>query len=167
MTNFVVHGPLEVPRHRGKGGWTIIQDNVAQFWEDNPSLRFGRGCYVFGIQAGKGFTPGYVGQAKATFKQEVFSSDKIMKYQQFLANYKKGTPVLFFVAAPKKRGAPNVNHIKDLEDYLITIGVTANPSLLNIKGTKTEEWGILGVLRGGRGKPTNAATDFRRMMKLP
>ncbi len=37
---------------------------------------------------------------------------------------------------------------------------------LNIKGTKTEEWGIAGVLRGGQGKPPRGARDFRKLMKI-
>jgi hypothetical protein len=139
---------------------------VRSFWEANPDLRNRRGCYVFGVRAGKGMTPGYVGSARKTFKQEVFAPHKLTRYQQFLADYARGTPILFFVLAPKKKGVPNAAHIRALEDFLIQTGVVANSGLLNIKGTKAEDWGISGVLRGGKGKPSKDAREFRRIMKL-
>jgi hypothetical protein len=73
---------------------------------------------------------------------------------------------LFFVVAPMRRGAPNTAHIRELEDFLIQTALTANPYLLNVKGTKAEEWGIIGVLRAGRGKPSRAAREFKRLMKI-
>ena len=90
----------------------------------------------------------------------------LTRYQQFLADYQKGTPVLFFIVAPVKRGAPNRTRIAELEEFLIQTGQAANPHLLNIKGTKAEEWGIAGVLRGGKGKRSSGAREFRRLMKL-
>lgn len=151
---------------KGVAGRTITGDNVGEFWESNPDLAESRGCYVFGIKAGRGYTPAYVGKATKTFRQEVFAAHKLAKYQQFLADYRKGTPILFFVVAPSKRGAPNHAHIKDLEDFLIQMGLAANPDLLNIKGTQMEEWGIAGVLRGGQGKPAKDAIQFKKMLKL-
>jgi hypothetical protein len=50
---------------------------------------------------------------------------------------------------------------------LIQAGVAANPdNFLNIQGTKIEEWGIAGVLRSGKGKRSQAAKDFVRIMKI-
>jgi hypothetical protein len=165
-TVFSVEGPIEVPTYQGRAGRTITDDNVRQFWEANGELADGRGCYVFGIRAGKGLTPAYVGKATNSFKYEVFAHHKLTRYQQFLADYQKGTPVLFFVIAPTKRGTPNKTHIEELEKFLIQTGQAANPELLNIRGTKAEEWGIAGVLRGGKGKPSKRAREFRRLMKL-
>lgn len=165
QTVFTVEGPLKVPFYQGKAGRTITDENVHSFWETNTDIGSRRGCYVFGIRAGKGWTPGYVGRAKS-FKQEVFAHHKLTRYQQFLVEYAKGTPVLFFVTLPKKKGAPNASHIRELEEFLIQAGLAANPNLLNIKGTKTEEWGIAGVLRGGKGKPSFGASQFRQLMKI-
>jgi hypothetical protein len=78
----------------------------------------------------------------------------------------KGTPILFFVVAPKKKGAVNSAHISLLEDYLIQTALNANPGLLNIKGTKAEEWGILGLIRSGKGKPSAAVKTLKRMLKI-
>jgi hypothetical protein len=118
------------------------------------------------MRVGKGFTPAYVGKVTKSFKQEVFAPHKLSRYRQFLADYLKGTPILFFVVAPTKRGAPNSAHIGQLETFLIQAGVVANPHLLNIKGTKEEQWDIAGVIRGGKGKTSSGAKQFRRIMKL-
>jgi hypothetical protein len=163
---FSVQGPYEVPFYQGKAGRTITDDNVRLFWDRNPEVGSRRGCYVFGIRAGKGLTPAYIGRATKSFKQEVFAHHKLTRYQQFLVDYAKGTPLLFFLVAPRKKGAPNEAHIKGLEDFLIQTGLAANPDLLNIKGTKTEEWAIAGVLRSGKGKPSTGARQFRRLMNL-
>ena len=165
-TVFNAVGPFEVPFYQGKAGRTITDENVRAFWERNIDMAPRRGCYVFGIRAGKGWTPGYVGRATKSFKQEVFAHHKLTRYQQFLVEYTKGTPVLFFVTLPKKRGAPNASRIRELEDFLIQAGLAANPNLLNIKGTKAEEWGIAGVLRGGKGKRSSGASQFRALMKI-
>lgn len=165
-TVFSVQGPFEVPYYQGKAGRTITADNVKEFWQKHSSLSNRHGCYVFGIRAGKGWTPAYVGKATKGFKREVFSPHKLSRYQQFLADYLKGTPIIFFVVTPSKKGGPNVAHIEELEAFLIQLGVAANPDLLNIKGTKAAEWGIVGILRGGSGKPTFSARQFRKLMKF-
>jgi hypothetical protein len=110
-TIFAVDGPYDVPCYQGSGGRTITDENTQEFWKNNPHIAMERGCYVFGIRAGRGFTPAYVGKASKSFKQEVFSPHKLSRYQQFLADYRRGTPIMFFVVAPKKRGAPNSSHM--------------------------------------------------------
>jgi hypothetical protein len=165
-TIFSVDGPLDVPFYKGVAGRTITDKNIHAFWATHSELGSRRGCYVFGVRAGRGLTPAYVGKATKSFKQEVFAHHKLTRYQQFLVDYRKGTPVLFFLLAPKKTGAPNSAHISALEDFLIQTGVAANPALLNIKGTKAEDWGISGVLRGGKGKPSWSAKSLRRLLNL-
>lgn len=165
-TIFSVIGPLKIPTYEGKAARSITDANVREFWDTHAGVAKHRGCYVFGIRAGKGFTPSYVGKATKTFKQEAFAPHKLTRYQQALADYRKGTPIMFFVIAPKKKGAPNNKHIGQLEVFLIQAGLAANPDLLNIKGTKQESWGISGVLRGGKGKRSAAAHSFRALMKI-
>lgn len=165
-TTFGVQGPREVPVYQGKAGRTIIDDNIKDFWRDNVELASRRGCYIFGVRAGKGYTPGYVGRATKSFKQEVFAYHKLNAYQQFLVDYLKGTPVFFFIVSPMKKGAPNAAHIGELEDFLIQAAVAVNPDLQNVKGTKSAEWGIQGVLRGGKGKPGPGPKELKRLLKL-
>jgi hypothetical protein len=164
-TNFTVSGPLEVPCYRGKAGRTITPEDIQRFWRSHPGLAKRQGCYVFGIRAGRGFTPGYVGKATKSFQQEVFAPHKLAKYQQFLADYLKGTPILFFLIAPSKKGKVNSKHIEGLEDFLIQKAVAANPQLLNVKGTQQEEWAIQGIIRSSQGKPSMAAREFKKIMK--
>jgi hypothetical protein len=161
-----IHGPIKVPFYTGKGGRTITDDNIEDFWESNPKFAHRKGCYVFGIRAGKGNTPGYVGKATKSFKQEVFTGHKLSRYHQFLVDYAKGTPVFFFLAAPVKKGKPNDKKISAIERYLISLGITANEDLLNERDTKALDWGIKGVVRGGKGKSTKGTQAFRLMMGI-
>jgi hypothetical protein len=166
MVNFSVRGPFVVSSYKGKGGRTITQEGVRRFWEEHGDYAGRRGCYVFGIRAGKGGKPAYVGMATKAFKKEVFAPHKLSRYQEFLADYGKGTPVVFLVVAPIKKGAPNVSQIEALEKFLIQVAVARNPDLLNIQGTKSARWSIAGVIRGGAGKPSKAAATFREFMTL-
>src|SRR5580693_4761451 len=107
MTILDVVGPLEVPFYKGKGGRTIRDEDVETFWATNRHYKHRRGCYVFGRRAGKGYTLGYVGLAVKNLGQEVFAHHKLSRYQQFLVEYASGTPILFFIISPEKRGKPN------------------------------------------------------------
>src|SRR5258708_8754831 len=168
MEKFVVKvkGPFRIPCYVGKGGRSITDGNVDEFWEAHKKYESSRGCYVFAIRAGKGFRPGYVGKATKGFKKEVFEYHKLSRYQQFLVDYARGTPVLFFLVAPVKKGKPNNSQIGEIEKYLINLGITANPDLLNEKGTKPPDWGIQGVVRGGKGKVSAVTKDFRKMLGI-
>ena len=166
MANYVVRGPLEVPYYQGKGGRTITDENIVEFWQANKNYENRRGCYVFGIRAGKGFAPGYVGKATKSLKQEAFTPHKLSRYQQFLADYAKATPILFLILAPVQKGKPNTSQINEIEKYLINLAVTANPDLLNQKETRAPDWGIKGVVRGGKGKTSSGTKDFRQMLGI-
>lgn len=164
-TQFVVRGPFEVRTTKLNAGRTITTENVKVFWEEHPDEAWLRGCYVFAMRAGRGLTPGYVGKATKTFKQEVFTPQKVMKYQQFLARYRRGAPVMFFIEAPKKRGLANGRHIAGLEAFLIQVAAAANSELLNVQGTKEADWSIQGVLRS-KGKPSKEARALKRTLNL-
>jgi hypothetical protein len=127
-TLFQVHGPFEVPTHRGRAARFINEEMGRQFWKENPNLAYRRGCYVFAIRAGRGATPLYVGMARDKFKQEVFAHHKLTRYQEGLADYSRGTPVLFFLMLPEQRGKPNTTAIRELERFLIQVAVSRNPS---------------------------------------
>src|SRR5437867_2266973 len=166
MLSFNVEGPIEVPFYQGKAAKTISSDEATAFWMANPRFASRRGCYVFAIRAGGGITPLYVGKATRSLKQEVFTPDKLAKYQRGLADYLKGTPVLFFLLHPVSVGAPNRALIGELEDFLIQTAVSRNPELLNVQGTKKAEFNITGVFRSGVGKPSNDAKALRSALGL-
>lgn len=166
MPTYIVHGPFEIPTYEGKAAKIITAENIKEFWSNYDVIARERGCYLFGIRAGRGITPYYVGRATRNFKREVFASHKLAKYQQSLADYRKGTPVLFFVAAPTSKGATNVSAIEEMEEYLIQTAVSRNTDLLNVKGTKKERFAIAGVLRSGVGKPSKAARSLKGCLGL-
>jgi len=166
MIVFRVVGPLKVQRSQESGGRIIADEDVRKFWQSYGKYANRRGCYVFGRRAGKGYTPGYVGKATKGLKQEIFTSDKLTKYQRFLIQRKKGIPIFFFVLAPVRKGKANLRQIAKVEKYLITLGVSANPKLLNRQNVKPETWGIRGLIRGGQGKVAKGASDFRQMLGI-
>ena len=161
MPTFVTHGPFEIPVYKGKAARTVTADQATEFWKRHPAYAKARGwaflCFPFG---GRGSAL-YFGISPKGFRQEVFQPHKLTKYQQGLADYLKGKPVLFFLTPPVAKGATNVTSINELEAFLIQTAVSKNPELLNVKGTKKEEWAIAGVVRSGVGKPSKAAKALK------
>jgi hypothetical protein len=120
---------------------------------------------VFGIRAGGGITPVYVGKThRQTFAEECFTPHKVGKYNEGLVEYRRGTPVLFLLTPPVRRGRPNQGNVDELEAFLIQTGVAANEDILNVQGTARADWTIAGVLRTGQGRASESATLFERMM---
>jgi hypothetical protein len=167
MTIFQIAGPREINTYKGRAARTITDDDVRAFWSANEDIAFRRGCYVFGMRSGRGLTPAYVGKTTRNFHREALADNKVKRYQRVLANYRRGRPVLFFVLAPHRRGAPNVEHIDAVERFLIQTALRVNPEIANVQGTKLERWRIHGVIRSGKGKPSGAARKFRALFKLP
>lgn len=165
MTQFVCHGPFKIPTTKQKVGRTISKTDVSEFWGLAAGMENCVGCYVFGIRAGKGMTPLYVGKATKGFAQEAFTADKLNKYHTGLSQYKKGSPILFFLCPPSsKKGKTNLKEIKALERLLIQQGSLANPHLINVHHNKIPKWGISGVLRSSTKKPSVDAKKFRKFM---
>jgi len=165
MTQFICHGPYKIATTKQKVGRTISKTNISQFWSVGAALAKSAGCYVFGVRAGKGITPLYVGKATKGFAQETFAADKLNKYHHGLSQYKRGTPVLFFLSPPtSKKGKTNLKHITALEKVLIQQGALANPHLINVHYRKIPKWGINGVLRSTTKNPSKHAKAFRDFM---
>ncbi len=74
--------------------------------------------------------------------------------------------MLFFVCLSRTNGVVNRSAIDEAESYLIQAGLAANPGLLNDKKTKVATWSINGVVRCRQGKPSTAASEFRRCIKV-
>jgi hypothetical protein len=162
---FRVHGPFKIPCNGKKNRY--IEPGCPDFWKNPEASYFakGRGCYLFAIRAAKGFRPVYVGKTKNSFEKECFAFHKIaVHYQPALDG--KGTPVMFLLALGKGKGPINKRAIGQVESFLIQNAVAKNHRLSNVKGTKQEEWEIMGVIRGGKGKVSAAARSFRKAMGL-
>ena len=167
MPEFYVEGPFTVPCIAKGHGKVVDTKRLKEFWEDLGENRSsGYGCYVFGMQVGRGLVPIYVGKATRSFKQECFTLHKLLKINESLLHWKRGTTVLFLVPLERRRGRVNASLIATAEEFLIQNAVVRNPKLANVRGTEQESWGIAGVLRGGKGKPSASARDFKRMMGM-
>jgi len=170
MIYFKARGPFEIPFSTTKTGAKRVESSCrGNFWRSSAGkYRSSRGCYIFAVRTPRSYVPGYVGKADARFEGEVFTDGKLQRYNSVLANYKKGTPTLFFIIAPTNKGKPNKSKIAQLERYLIREAKSVNPSLMNKIGIKAPRWGIKGVIRGGKGKAagTNAARAIRQMIGL-
>jgi hypothetical protein len=165
MAKFRVLGPFKVPLVKNRGGRHIDTASLNEFWEQTD-CRNDRGCYVFGVRSGRGSPPYYVGKATKGFGQECFSPHKLNKYNQALTKTRRGTAIMYFAWLDQERGKPNSRAISDLEEYLIDTALNRNDALENIQGTQKAELVIVGVLRSGKGKPSQASKRFRAMMGI-
>jgi hypothetical protein len=165
---FRVKGPFRVPFHCARNGAKLITNNAkAIFWSEKARKYRSRiGCYIFAINNGRHYSPGYIGVATSSFGGEVFTESKLNRYNEAMADYKKGRPVLFLVVAPLGRGKPAKSKALALEKYLIQTVKAAHPRLRNKIGTSIPRWGIAGVLRGGKGKTAGSARALRRIMGI-
>ena len=164
MAAFTVSGPFQIPVSQLGSGKLIT--GAGNFWNKARSHLDGIGCYVFAIQAGKGYTPWYVGKTKTTFNNECFTAHKLLKYNQAILSVKKGTPVLFFISHPKQKGPINHKQIREIEVFFTQVALLKNGSLLNIKNTKQQTWSIQGIVRGTQGNVSKSTADLRKALGL-
>lgn len=136
-----------------------------EFFEKHPSLKAKTGCYVFAMRSGGGITPVYVGKATKSFGQECFTSHKLGKCNEILADYSRGTLVLFLFESPPGKRAPTYQ-IDLLENFLIQSALSVNDELLNIKKTKQERWSIRGIIRSNGTKASKSAKAAASMLGL-
>ncbi|QSX75740.1 hypothetical protein HIV01_004235 [Lysobacter arenosi] len=166
MSEFIVSGPHVVPVYKGKVGRIVRAEEGEEFFRNHPSLQGRSGCYVFAMRASRGLTPMYVGKATKSFGQECFASHKLGKCNEILADYARGTLVLFMFESPSGRKAPTYQ-IDLLENFLIQSALSVNDTLLNIKKTKQETWSIRGMIRSSKkGKRSKAASAASNMLGL-
>ena len=147
-------------------GRQVSAANGKAFWAVHTGIATQAGCYVFAFKASKGYKPVYAGKATKSFKQEVFTSHKLNHFNTGLGHQKRGTPVLFFVCLNKTSGAVSKSAINEAETYLIQAGLAANADLLNDKKTKVATWSINGIVRSKAGKPSAAACELRKCIKV-
>ena len=60
----------------------------------------------------------------------------------------------------------DLKRIAKVENYLINLGITSNPNLVNQHYTKTERRGLRGLIRGGKGKVGKGTGYFREMLRI-
>ena len=124
------------------------------------------GCYVFAVRAGKGIRPWYVGKTSGRMKTECFTNHKLDHYNKALGNYKRGTPVLFFVVPDGRKRKVAKTTLREMEIWLIKAAADQNFDLCNKQHNRWPKWSIRGVINTGSGKPPQAASTFRKTMGL-
>jgi hypothetical protein len=135
------------------------------------------GCYVFGIRAGKGIRPFYVGQAlKRSIVNEALNPSNLLKYNKVLARRGAGAPVIFVLpwltpnyGRYKRRTKVNrqSSTLDFLEDWLIGIALQRNGNLINNRKTRLlRRVHVTGVFNPQHGESTWEAQRFNAMMGL-
>jgi len=168
-TDLHIEGPFEITFESNAAAKRVRPADGAEFWsyEDVQHLRQKQGCYVFAMQLAKGYTPWYVGKASKGFYQEIFEGHKRNHYNDALFRAPRGTPVMFFVTPIGNRRKVPAAELNHMEKELTQFALKKNPELCNVQNTKnTPKWTIKGVIRASRGKPTKAASAFKKMMKM-
>ncbi len=107
----------------------------------------------------------YVGKATKSFGKECFTPHKLAKCNEILADYSKGSLVLFLFESPSGKKAPTYQ-IDLLENFLIQSALSVNDELLNIKKTKQERWSIRGIIRSNGTKASKSAKAAASMLGL-
>jgi hypothetical protein len=163
MAIFEVHR-LDVPTKQIRKGVRVINETngaIKNLWGES---KFGhrKGCYVFAVQASKGFKPIYVGRASnSQFRSEVFNARNVKNVNLALLERKKGTLAVFLIVPPITRGKVNKTQIAEVEEFLIAKAARKNKALLNLRNLPQDNWGIKGVINSGKGKVSEAAAQLK------
>ena len=148
----------------------VIARQIKKMFREGEAMEYedSKGCYVFAVRHGRGSTPWYVGKtSRSGFGAECSTPHKVQKYTEALAEEGSGTPNLYLVVHPTKRGSVSAIAIDQLETFLIQHAFARNNRLLN--GTKTQPrwWGVRGLDSIGRkGRVPRAAAELREMLRL-
>ena len=172
--NFFPYIPLEIPKNPN-GLIANDKESLKRYWQQVEDMEEGLssaiGIYIFGIRAGRGVVPWYVGKASAQgFYKECFQHHKLTHYNNCIAA-RKGTPVLTLIAKFTQRGyfaAANRNGHKDimaLEAMLIGTCLQRNKKLMNARDTKLfKEMVVPGFLNSPKGRDGQNVKSFKALI---
>jgi hypothetical protein len=156
-------------------GVVIDKKKESKLWEEVDEKRHGLsntiGCYVFGIRAGKGVKPWYVGKAeKSSFRKETLADHKLLKYVLALQNRARGTPVIYLLAKETtggrlaKSGKNGSRSIQALEEMLIGTCLLRNSKLLNKNNTKRHKIEVPGYMNESPGARSTSARNLANLL---
>jgi hypothetical protein len=168
MVQFVVKGPFDVPLRKGVSGGTYVdEERLEEVLALSPDLTK-PGCYVFSCTAPRGSLPVYVGQASKNIFRESFNPRNINNINNYLSYRKRGRIELYVIHQNSVKGQTgNKVCIDDIEDFLIGFASRRNGNLLNIHGTRTSQWSIIGVANSTNGgHPGSSVISFKKMMGM-
>lgn len=173
---FDIYGPFKLERFGVKK--LITNDTLTRLIgavdETKNGLSEACGCYVFGVRAGKGIKPWYVGQAnRTTLVKEALNSSNREKYNKIL-DERRGTPVLFLLpkmtpehnrfAKPTSKN-DGLKSIHFLEEWLIASALQKNPDMVNEKKTLfLRELRVKGIFNARHGDATTPSTTLKKSL---
>lgn len=154
-----------MPFRKSAGGWQLLKKSLKkEFWQEVKS-KHSKGVYIATLQTEQTEIPLYVGRTKkANFMKECFTTDKVTKYYNGLADYAGGTPLMYFIASPKKRGQAPGKYITELEKLLIKVAYLKNPDIQN--GHETPGVTVEGLIGRTNGTISKAAHRLRKALSL-
>jgi hypothetical protein len=168
MVQFVVKGPFDVPLRKGVSGGTYVDEaRLEDLLAQSPDLSK-PGCYVFSCTAPRGSLPVYVGQASKNIFKESFNPRNVNNINNYLSYRKRGRIELYIIHQNSVKGQTgNKLCIDDIEDFLIGYASRRNANLINIHGTRTSQWSIIGVANHANGgHPGSSVLSFKKMMGM-
>jgi hypothetical protein len=166
MIEFEPCGPFEVLFEKNSKGVKHIKDKKqSELWEESECGER-VGVYIFGIRTGGGITPWYVGRTVKGFSQECFQHHKLNKYNEALHSVDIGTPVIFFICEPIKKGRNNMSFIDAVETLVINYAQKKNPEITNVHKRSKEEWVIKGITQPQRGKSSKIIKDLKNVLGI-
>ncbi len=164
-----VKGAFEYPASKCDGGWILEKAKKGAFWanvgKSDARLPEKKGVYVFAIRTAAGYIPLYVGKTRLNFKTECFNSANWGKYYEGLVHRAEGTPVMFLIHLPQRKGAPNSTAIDEVETFLIQLASFKNPRLVNIQVNR-RKWSIEGLNEHRRTEESEATHALRNCLGL-
>ena len=149
-----VYGEYEIPFESQKSVKRIRKEDKDSFMDSMdqacPGLMQKMGVYIFCIRTSGGTKPWYVGKTSRSLKQEIWTPDKLVKYNEVLFDRKRGVPCFYFLA-PKSRTGRQVSekYLPLIEEFFIATAYQRNPELINKNSTSNATWCIDGVMGGG------------------
>ena len=104
MPEFIAAGPFDVPLQPGVRKAKLIDRAGAKSLAGQSNGFLRRGCYVFGIRAGRGMLPIYVGMTKSqNLITEAFNEKNLNRVNEYI-NRQKGNPVIYIIYQKAGKG---------------------------------------------------------------
>ena len=171
---FKVCGPFRLP---SDGSKLIAHSSNSrkEFWREvdelSPGLSTACGCYVFALKRGRRSKPWYVGKAeRSIFSNECLAPHKRNHFNAAAIRY-GGIPLLYLLPQLTPRGSFRAPTravrpaIRELESMLIGMGVSKNPDLLNISGTKMLRELVVEEFLNSKPSKRGSANDLRAVFE--
>ena len=158
LAEFRAHGPFALATVKKSHGREVDRQVPRTFWNEKQCgvLAQRSGCYVFAIRTSK--------RERSIVEPQIPSGETLASEPDSSLSNVVGDIPLFLLCGRSRKVKSRI--IGEIETFFIQLGADRNPHLLNVKGRPIARWRIPGGIRGGGGKPSQAARHFRRAFDL-